>query len=89
MVQNLSSGLLQKSQQARSMTDMQMLIQFLLLQLENSDVVSMSQQSVKQTIEDDLESQELSQHIQNELDDGVRIQIAQELKSKIEQKIKI
>lgn len=48
----------------------------------------MSQQSVKQTIEDDLESQELSQHIQNELDDGVRIQIAQELKSKIEQKIK-
>jgi hypothetical protein len=49
----------------------------------------MSQQSVKQTIEDDLESQELSQHIQNELDDGVRLQIAQELRSKIEQKIKM
>lgn len=66
-----------------------MVIQFLLLQQENSDVISMSQQSVKQTIEDDLESQELSTHVQNELDDGVRLQIAQELRAKIEQKIRV
>lgn len=52
-------------------------------------MISMSQQSVKQTIEDDLESQELSTHVQNELDDGVRLQIAQELRAKIEQKIRV
>lgn len=41
-----------------------------------------------QTIEDDLESQELSQQVQSELDDGMRLEIARVLRQKIEQNIK-
>jgi len=41
-----------------------------------------------QTIEDDLESQELSQQIQNELDDAMRLEITKVLRQKIEQNIK-
>lgn len=41
-----------------------------------------------QTFEDQSESAELSTHIQNELDDDLRLQIARELRAKIESKIK-
>ena len=56
-----------------------------LIQVENKDSASAS---VSHTNEDDQESAELSQTISNELEDGMRIQIAQELKSKIEQRIR-
>ena len=42
---------------------------------------------MKQTIEDDIEQQELSLDIESKLDDEMRIQIATELKTKIEKKI--
>ena len=57
----------------------------MLVQIENKDAASAH--SVH-TNEDDQESAELSHTIGNELDDGMRIQIAQELKSKIEQRIR-
>ena len=55
--------------------------------MENVDTVSISQQSIKQTIVDDIEQQELSLDIESKLDDQMRIQIATELKTKIEKKI--
>ena len=58
----------------------------MLIQIENKDSASLN--SVSHTNEDDQESAELSHTISNELDDGMRIQIAQELKSKIEQRIR-
>ena len=42
---------------------------------------------MKQTIEDEHEQQELSLDIESKLDDEMRIQIATELKTKIEKKI--
>jgi hypothetical protein len=41
-----------------------------------------------QTIEEEIESQELSQQIQNELDDAMRLEITKVLRQKIEQNIK-
>lgn len=40
------------------------------------------------TIEDGIESQELSQQIQDQLDDATRLHIAKVLKAKIQEKIK-
>ena len=62
-------------------------VRHLLIQIENKDSASLNS-VVSHTNEDDQESAELSHTISNELDDGMRIQIAQELKSKIEQRIR-
>lgn len=69
------------------MAELQSVLRHILWQMENADTVSISQQSMKQTIEDDIETQELSIDIESKLDDEMRIQIATELKTKIEKKI--
>lgn len=69
------------------MSELQSVLRHILWQMENADTVSISQQSMKQTIEDDIEQQELSLDIESKLDDEMRIQIATELKTKIEKKI--
>lgn len=66
---------------------MQKVVRHLLIQIENKDSASLNS-VVSHTNDDDQESAELSHTISTELDDGMRIQIAQELKSKIEQRIR-
>ena len=79
---NFAEALLFKNQKAKFIKEMQKVTKHICLQVEQKDSASMNS-VVSQTNEDDQESAELSHTISNELDDDMRIQIAQELKSKI------
>ena len=65
----LASGLLKKEDHIQFMSELQSVLRHVLWQMENADTVSISQQSIKQTIEDDIEQQELSLDIESKLDD--------------------
>ena len=76
MAQTLSCALLTQNQLAKNSQQLQKVLEFLLLQIENRDNISQSQQSMTQNFDDEQESQELSNMVQNELDDDMRLEIA-------------